>query len=75
MKAFPSRIEHSDREGGVGLVVQHEGMDLRDWFAGQALAGMAREQIKSETNMKLYAGWMAEAAYQLADAMMEVRGE
>ena len=41
------------------------GMSLRDWFAGQALAG------GWANNTKL----MAERAYQLADAMLEARSK
>ena len=44
------------------------GMSLRDWFAGQALAGMHME-IEHPTGAKIY----AENAYWLADAMLEAR--
>ena len=40
-------------------------MTLRDWFAGQALAGMAPEKHTTEI--------IAGACYQLADAMMKER--
>lgn len=46
----------------------HNGMNLRDWFAGQALAGMgAVEEIPADT--------CAEMAYNTADAMLKARGE
>ncbi|MDX0230314.1 hypothetical protein GOC14_07100 [Sinorhizobium meliloti] len=43
------------------------GMDLRDWFAGQALVGLlARNTAASECPAR---------AYQLADEMMKIRKE
>jgi hypothetical protein len=39
--------------------------DLRDWFAGQALAGLASRNI--------YGGDRARDAYEMADAMLEAR--
>jgi hypothetical protein len=41
------------------------GMSLRDWFAGQALAGMANEDVTDET----VANW----AYLRAEAMLRER--
>jgi hypothetical protein len=51
-------------------------MDLRDWFAGQALKGLlagpnAPKKSKSEAPAQ-YAARVAEEAYLFADAMMEV---
>jgi len=43
----------------------HAGMNLRDWFAGQALAGLA-------PCFEEY-GDVAGHAYRLADAMLEAR--
>ena len=42
------------------------GMTLRDWFAGQALAGLS-------SRGDLSSGEIADLAYDTADAMMEVR--
>ena len=47
----------------------HEGMTLRDYFAGQALAG---RQANSSTPFDIYA---AKYAYHIADIMLEARGE
>lgn len=55
------------------------GMTLRDWFAGQALAGeLANEDmgdgpfmLRSNENAKL----MAERAYHIADAMLAARSK
>ena len=43
------------------------GMSLRDYFAGQALAGMTADTHNSSTVV-------AAAAYQYADAMLKARG-
>lgn len=49
----------------------HNGMSLRDWFAGQAACGLARLAMKR--------GWdayeLAETSYDLADAMLAARQE
>jgi hypothetical protein len=42
------------------------GMSLRDWFAGQALAGGMSAADATDANI-------ARAAYRLADSMLEVR--
>jgi hypothetical protein len=42
------------------------GMTLRDWFAGQALAGLLAHTGESERNR-------AVAAYRYADAMLRAR--
>jgi hypothetical protein len=44
----------------------NEGMSLRDWFAGQALAGIAANESYSEKQT-------AEFCFQIADLMIEVR--
>lgn len=49
--AFPSTIGHG-----------HGGMDLRDWFAGQALPELMEGNGPKNA---------AELAYQYADAMLE----
>jgi hypothetical protein len=62
--AFPLREE----DGGGGYY-QHVGMSLRDWFAGQALAGwLARNHLADENES-------AVLAYIVADAMLAERKE
>jgi len=60
MKAYPIMYKHPT----TGLIVEHEGMELRDWFAGQVLpeliGGAGMEDI-------------TKAAYKWADAMMKQR--
>ena len=59
--AFP--IPESDYEDG------RTGMTLRDYFAGQALAGILAGPIVSQCR----GGEAAEASYNLADDMIEVK--
>ena len=65
--AFPGLIP-----GAMGTVIRsQEGMSLRDWFAGQALAGMhARD---SYDDGQASPKQRARLAYIDADAMIEAR--
>lgn len=47
-----------------------EGMSLRDWFAGQAIAASDFMNIAGWTHLEL-----AQYAYSLADAMLAARRE
>jgi hypothetical protein len=49
-------------------------MTLRDWFAGQALAGFAADPNVATRSTENRHN-LAIACYQLADAMMKARGE
>jgi hypothetical protein len=49
-----------------------DGMSLRDWFAGQALAGV---RAPSDYSSGPCNAAIAERAYAIADAMIRVRGE
>jgi hypothetical protein len=66
--AFPTPLQHNDwRE-------DYPGMTLRDYFAGQALAGISAHLRgatinEPETSAQAHARW----AYAAADAMMEAR--
>lgn len=55
--AFPN----SNASGSV----HNDGMSLRDWFAGQALAGLATQSDNSHN--------IAIDAYSIADAMLKRR--
>ena len=63
--AFPVTKQNS--EYGETLVYAETGMTLRDWFAGQALAGIARTGT--------YDGVMATQSYSVADAMIAERSK
>lgn len=56
---------------------RNEGMSLRDWFAGQALTGLAAGQSEGRTANILdgFIGGkpLSEAAYLVADAMLKAR--
>lgn len=86
--AFPGkRIEQvgtvadhgfSDDDSPTFDFVQHPGMSLRDWFAGQALAGefAAQNEITGEITNNTPDDWMLERAqtiYRMADAMIAAR--
>jgi len=61
--AFPLKISTSD-----GSTTIYPGMMLRDWFAGQALAGMVCHP-KALADAEGLAG----ACYEIADAMLAAR--
>jgi len=56
-----------------------QGMSLRDYFAGQALIGLAMhlDDARQEkmNNKEARANWEASIAYHLADAMLEQRNQ
>lgn len=68
--AFPTTL-HPDSADGQGM----SGMMLRDWFAGQALAGlMANEDTPfASDHAEIHPGLIASAAYEVADAMLGER--
>ena len=66
--AFPNQHVHPDTFSKLPGWKGSSGMTLRDYFAGQALAGRnARDSI--------YATWkhMAMDCYEIADAMLDER--
>jgi len=67
LKAFPDpHIKDETRQG----------MDLRDYFAGQELAGaIAHGLFNTEKATKDYAVYLANVAYWYADEMMKARNE
>lgn len=62
MNAFPREY----RTGG------HNGMTLRDYFAGQALTGLLAGR---QPNNAYPLEYLAETSYATADAMIKARGE
>ena len=65
--AFPTAENLTDPMGHDG-VAHYPGMTLRDWFAGQTLSGMMAHP--GDVGSPKY---VAELAYEQADAMMEAR--
>lgn len=74
-KAFPQGIIPAD-DPDAGKPFE-SGMDMRDYFASQAVAGLA--QVNTLPNDTLggmtSAERFASRAYEIADAMMVARGE
>lgn len=76
--AFP--VDEVRLSDGTGISAGHDGMSLRDHFAGQSLAGMLanapylmaiRDEAKHRgENAEDY---IARTAYELADAMIKAR--
>ena len=69
--AFPI---HPDLPNRVGCINSESdaGMSLRDWFAGQALAGILATYQGPKLQLPL-ANDAADWAYAYADAMLEAR--
>lgn len=79
--AFP-RPASENTEGGTlhdgnYMVPEHDGMSLRDWFAGQAMAGWFGSYGPEHDHPATggYALTVARHAYAMADAMIEARDE
>ena len=72
MKAYPYMHKHPTS----GQTTISDGMDLRDWFAGQALQGLlANPKLAEEIRKQggAYSGWIEDSAYSWANAMMKQR--
>ena len=68
MKAFPE-IKYVAPQGmGSHVMAIEGGMDLRDYFAAKALGGFIKDEFRQPTYEQ-----MAQACYELADAMMKAR--
>lgn len=65
---------------GCGLVEGWHGMSLRDWFAGQALAGICASKLivdhagTNTTDAEFVAG-VARRSFMFADAMLKASTE
>lgn len=69
--AFPRPYSTAQLNGAELLSPAFPGMSLRDWFAGQALAGFVVRQSAARTDAHHGAGF----AYQYADAMLAERAK
>lgn len=63
--AFPTQLDYGPN--GTHTI---DGMSLRDWFAGQAMAGWLASYGPDDA---VKPKGVAELAYQVADAMLEAR--
>lgn len=74
--AFPVTLTY-EREGKPPEVETYSGMTLRDWFAGQALGGIAAVsyQLAADASAEVRGlhPAIAESAYEVADAMLAER--
>lgn len=70
--AFPARPTETLSSGAT--ISAHHGMSLRDWFAGQALAGLyaGRPDGRIDASPDALA-YDAGAAFAIADAMLAAR--
>lgn len=68
--AFPEH-KFTPSHGGGGHWTIQGGMTLRDWFAGQAVAGRASRVVPRPEKDENVAAW----AYRIADAMIAERGK
>ena len=69
--AFPVLEKDIDYEGKPFLYCDSEGMTLRDYFAGQALAGLfVRDNSYIDKDV---AARLAEQSYSVANAMLAER--
>ena len=66
MKAFPIYFKHPT----TGAIIEHQGMDLRDYFAGKALE-VSIQQTKDYYGVEQ--GYVAKWCYEMADAMIKAR--
>jgi hypothetical protein len=66
--AFPAQPRYMTPDGGW-IEHQQGGMTLRDWFAGQVIAGAASFWISRSVSDAIIAKW----AYKTADAMIAAR--
>jgi hypothetical protein len=80
MKAFPNLQLTVSEMGQVRAINEiNTGMDLRDYFAAQAMQGMLSNPeflqvvTKEEVNGSDCASRVAKVSYKYADAMMEAR--
>ena len=65
--AFPATVQE-DIDGYPRYAAGNVGMSLRDYFAGQALAGMLADSTR-QSSLENY----ADDAYDIADAMLAER--
>jgi hypothetical protein len=73
MKAFPNLQLFVSEMGKVRSINEVDGMDLRDYFAGKALSVLYKQFSEFEDGFNC--SEVADASYQMADAMMKAREE
>ena len=83
MKAFPTHSINVSDEARVTAIGGEGGMELRDYFAAQAIS-IAFQMLNKEFNLLEEGAWtwheqdfrtLSERAYRMADAMMDTRSK
>ena len=83
MKAFPTHSINVSDEARVTAIGGEGGMDLRDYFAAQAIP-ITFQMLNKEFNLLEEGAWtwheqdfrtLSERAYRMADAMMDTRSK
>ena len=69
MKAFPTTIDNE------GYQIDHQGMDLRDYFAAKAMQAIITRADDKSSEIDEAVMWVGYYPYQIADAMMKARDE
>lgn len=76
---LPAYLDDEDGSGKRSIIMESDGMTLRDWFAGMALQGLLPsmdklgrelERTKSDAPLDVF---MCALAYRHADAMLVQR--
>jgi len=65
MKAFPTTIDNE------GYQIDHQGMDLRDYFAAKAMQAIITRADDKSSEIDEAVMWVGYYSYQIADAMMK----
>jgi hypothetical protein len=71
--AFPRVAHHRDPDHLHDFYEAQEGMSLRDWFAGQALAGELATWHITTSDPAEHSDKIAQRMYRIADAMLAAR--
>ena len=69
MKAFPTTIDNE------GYQIDHQGMDLRDYFAAKAMQAIITRADDTSSQIDEAVLWVGYYSYQIADAMLKAREE
>jgi hypothetical protein len=72
-KKSPSVFEEGGPVHPVTYGNIHDGISLRDYFAGQALGELLEDQMTRRADKSVVIQNTAKLAYRLADAMLEAR--